>query len=71
MKLCVEYGDHLLVDDIHPEHTERIKLLKGTGATIEAKVAFGHPVILFLEIYFCKSLARTSSQFVEVNNFER
>merc|ERR1719341_1265265 len=38
-----ENNINLFVDDIHPKHTERVKLLKGARTTIEAKVTFCHP----------------------------
>ena len=34
---------HFFIDDVHAKDTEGVKLLESSGATIKAKVAFGHP----------------------------
>ena len=33
---------HFFIDDVHAKDTEGVELLESSGATIKAKVAFGH-----------------------------
>ena len=34
---------HFFIDDVHAKDTQGVELLESSGATIKAKVAFGHP----------------------------